>query len=127
MKVLCGFVFAFLCAASSTLHAEVALGRVRAIYVEAARNVLVDYRGQHAPAWARVWADVELGGILDTERRRVLVQVPQELRVSPGDTVAMQIEETQLSRITANQVPMLRVSRVTEVRTRALAGLSPAN
>ncbi len=123
MKFLCSLVFLILFSASSAVYAEDVVGRVRGVYFEAARHVLVDQRMQRAPASARLWADVELGTTIEPDRRRVLVQVPQELRAAPGDVVAVQLEDLQPSRLAANQIPMLRVSRITEVRSRAFAGL----
>jgi hypothetical protein len=126
MKALCSLVCGILCIGSSSVLAEEAVGRVRALYFEAARNVLLEHRVQRAPASARLWADVELTAVLDTEKRRVLVQIPPELRAVPGDVVAVNIEEAQVSRTAASQVPMLPISRVTEVRSRAFAGLGAA-
>jgi hypothetical protein len=123
MKILCAISLLALLGASGAACGEEAVGRVRAVYFEAARHVYVDTRAQRAPASARLWADVELGSVFEPEKKRALVQIPQELKASPGDVVAVDLQPEQLSRLTANQVPMLRVSRVTEVRARAFAGL----
>jgi hypothetical protein len=52
--------------------------------------------------------------------------VPAEVNAAPGDMVAVNVEEAQLAKFAANQIPILRVSRITEVRSRALAGLGAA-
>jgi hypothetical protein len=124
MKISCTLALLALSFASPALYAEESLGRVRGVYVEAARGVLVDQKFRSSATSSILWADVELSAA--PEGRRVLVQVPAELKPASGDLVAVQVEDS-LPRMVAQQVPMLRVSRITEVRTRAFAGLGSAS
>lgn len=126
MKTLCmALLSAAAALASVPAGAEEAIGRVRAVYAEVARGVMMDPRLGRASASATRWADVEIGGGTG-EPRRVLVQMSPALEASPGDLVTVQLEDRLPARLAAEQLPMLRVSRITEVRTRAFAGIGDA-
>src|SRR3954468_14892893 len=89
MKILCSLAFVALAAGAFAASAQDETGRVRALYVEAARGVLVEPRLQGNPD-ARRWADVELSNVLG-ERRRTLVLVPDDMTVRIGDLVGVQL------------------------------------
>ena len=98
--------------------AEDNVGRVRGVYVQAAPGVLIERsmarnRGQQ-------WADVELMAPAPGERTRVLVQVPRDLPAKTGDIVAVQLAGPR-----NEAAPLISISRVTEIRSSALAGLEP--
>ncbi|HEX2567330.1 MAG TPA: hypothetical protein VHL85_10760 [Burkholderiales bacterium] len=99
--------------------AEDNLGRVRGLYVQAAPGVLVERSMTHKGG--QQWADVELVAPAAGERARVLVQVPRDLPARAGDLVAVQLAGPR-----NEAVPLLNVSRITEIRSSALAGLEPA-
>jgi len=109
MRIALSFAFFALLVGAFPLHAEETYGRVRAIYYEGARGVLLDAKMLRRPGALR-WVDVELDG-----RRRALVQLPSAMDASVGDVVAVQLETPKQ----VAQSEPLRVSRVTEVRARA--------
>src|SRR3954464_30423 len=119
MKFVCSLALAFLGLMAGGAQAQDAMGRVRGVYVEAARGVLVE-RSTPRPGAAR-WADVELDSSVAPERRRVLVQMPPEMQAKIGDLVGVELATRR-----AEAIPMQRLSRITEVRSSALAGLEPA-
>jgi hypothetical protein len=103
----------FACSAS----AEEATGRVRGVYYEAARGVLVDAKMLRRPSAIR-WVDVELTGDHPPERKRQLVQLPSEMNAAVGDVVAVQLGEpksTQLAQI----LPAVAVNRAIKVDPQA--------
>jgi hypothetical protein len=112
MRLALSFAFLVLLVGSFPLHAQEATGRVRAIYYEAARGVLVDPKMLRRPSAVR-WVDVELDG-----RERALVQLPSNIEAGVGDIVAVQLASPKSPEITKVDAP-IRVSRVTEVRSRA--------
>ena len=100
--------------APANSSAEEAAGRVRGIYYEAARGVLVDakmLRRQGAPRWA----DVELDGDHAPERRRQLVQIPEGMQAAVGDTVALRLGEPKSTQL-AGTLPILLENRALAVR-----------
>ena len=122
MKIACSLAFVALTAAAFPAHAQDEAGRVRGLYVEVARGVLVDPRLARSGATRR-WVDVELG-VPGGERRRALVMVPDDMKVALGDLVGVKLEPAD-RRIAALQ-PFPSVSRVTRVESGSqLAG--PAN
>ena len=98
----------------SALRAEDASGRVRAVYFEAARGVLVDKSMLRTPA-ANRWVEVELDAAQPENRRRVLVQLPADLHAGVGDLVGVQLAESKVAGL-ASQLPNLAVNRITNVR-----------
>jgi hypothetical protein len=112
MRLALSFAFLALLVASFPLHAQEATGRVRAIYYEAARGVLVDAKMLRRASAVR-WVDVELDG-----KERALVQLPSNLEANVGDIVAVQLASPKSPQIAKGDAP-IRVSRVTEVRSRA--------
>ncbi|HWA38340.1 MAG TPA: hypothetical protein VG873_10785 [Burkholderiales bacterium] len=97
---------ALLCALLSLalpVLAQDATGRVDAIYFEVAPGVLVT-AGALRPANARRWADVDVGG------RKVLARLPEELRVGPGDRIAVRVGDRKSSAL-AQVLPTTTVSR----------------
>jgi hypothetical protein len=112
MRIALSFAFFALLVGAFPLHAEETSGRVRAIYYEGARGVLVDPKMLRRPAAAR-WVDVELEG-----KRRALVQLPASMEAYVGDVVVVQLASPKSIEM-ARAEPPIRVSRVTEVRARA--------
>lgn len=95
------------------------VGRIRGVYVQAAPGVLVER--SMARSGGQQWADVELIAPMPGERTRVLVQVPRDLSAKTGDVVAVQLAGPR-----NEAAPLISISRVTEIRNSALAGLEPA-
>jgi hypothetical protein len=112
MRLALSFAFLVLLVGSFPLHAQEASGRVRAIYYEAARGVLVDPKMLRRPSTLR-WVDVELDS-----KERALAQLPSDLDASVGDIVAVQLASPKSPEIAKADAP-IRVSRVTQVRSRA--------
>jgi hypothetical protein len=112
MRIALSFAFFALLVGAFPLHAEETSGRVRAIYYEGARGVLLDPRMMRQPSAAR-WVDVELDG-----QRRALVQLPATMDAMVGDIVAVQLASPKSVEIARADAP-IRVSRVIEVRARA--------
>ncbi len=83
--------------------AEEAFGRVDGLYYQAAPGVLVAARLQGNPGAAR-WADVDLGG------RKVLVRVPDDMRVAAGDRIAVRLGAPKSNQL-ATILPTTTVSR----------------
>ncbi len=99
---------AFLCALVGALaafpaNAEEAAGRVDAVYYEAAPGILIAARVQGKAGGAR-WADVDVGG------RKVLARVPDDMKVSPGDRIAVRLAAPKSSQL-AYVLPTTTVSR----------------
>jgi hypothetical protein len=111
----CFGLFLFL----SPANAQEATGRVRAIYYEAARGVLVDARMSHRPSAIR-WADVELQG------RSVLVQMPSGLSAGVGDLVAVRLAAPKSNQL-AQILPQVAVSRALEINPPQFAGQQEPN
>lgn len=83
--------------------AEEAFGRVDALYYQAAPGVLLAARLAGRPEGA-LWADVDLGG------RKVLVRVPDEMKLAAGDRVAVRLGAPKSSQLAAI-LPTTTVSR----------------
>ena len=84
-------------------RAEETVGRVRAVYYEAARGVLVE-AGMGHPTSAIRWADVE------TSSRRLLVQIPAGMQAAPGELVAVRLADPKTSAL-AQALPAMAVNR----------------
>jgi len=112
MRIALSFAFLALLVGAFPLHAQEATGRVRAIYYEGARGVLLDPKMVRQPSAAR-WVDVEFA-----DQRRALVQLPANIDTGIGDVVAVQLASPKTAEIARVDAP-IRVSRVTEVRARA--------
>jgi hypothetical protein len=93
--------------------AEEATGRVRGVYYEAARGVLVEAKMQRPLSAAR-WVDVELDGDLPPERKRQLVQMPADLHVQAGDRVALRLGEPKSTQL-AEILPFVAMNRALAV------------
>ena len=98
----------------SPANAEEAIGRVRTVYYEAAKGVLVDAKLSRRGSVIR-WADVEVQG------RMVLVQIPGAMNAAVGDVVAVRLAEPKSSQL-AQILPQVAVSRVLEVNPLQFAG-----
>lgn len=94
--------------------AQETIGRVRAIYYEAARGVLVEQRMAHARASIR-WADVE------TASRRLLVELPSDMDPAPGDLVAVRLADPKTSQL-AQILPAVAINRAVEAGSGASVG-----
>jgi hypothetical protein len=99
--------------------AEEATGRVRGMYYEAARGVVVDV-GMLRKASAARWADVEL-----EDGQRVLVQLPRGIDAEVGDRVSLHLGDGKWTQLAA-EVSVLRNSRITQVLPGSRLA-SPAN
>src|SRR5258705_2600052 len=98
LAFFCFGLFLFL----SPANAEEAIGRVRTVYYEAARGVLVDAKMARRASAIR-WADVEVQG------RMVLVQMPSGLEAGVGDLVAVRLAEPKSNQL-AQILPQVAVS-----------------
>jgi hypothetical protein len=104
-----GMRHALLCAVLGLLGAafpagaEEAFGRVDALYQQAAPGVLVAAKLRGQPDGVR-WADVDVGG------RRVLVRVPDDMRVAAGDRIAVRLGAPRSNQL-ATILPTTTVSR----------------
>jgi len=103
----------------SPANAEEAIGRVRTVYYEAAKGVLVDAKLSRRGSVIR-WADVEVQG------RMVLVQIPGAMNAAVGDVVAARMAEPKSSQL-AQILPQVAVSRVLEVNPPQFAGRQEPN
>jgi phosphoribosylformylglycinamidine (FGAM) synthase-like enzyme len=103
----------------SPANAEEAIGRVRTVYYEAARGVLVDAKMTRRASVIR-WVDVEVNG------RMVLVQMPASLNAAVGDVVAVRLAEPKSNQL-AQILPQVAVSRVLEVNPPQFAGRQEPN
>jgi len=100
---LVGFgIFLFL----SPAEAEETVGRVRAIYYEAAPGVLVEARFAHRATAIR-WADVDVRG------RSVLAKMPREVQAGIGEQVAVRLADPKSSQL-AQVLPALAAARALE-------------
>ena len=119
MKTVC--MLALLATGFTALgaSAEENVGRVRGVYVQAAPGVLIER--SMARGGGPQWADVELVDPMPGERTRVLVQVPRGLPAKTGDVVAVQLAGPR-----NEAVPVTSISRLTEIRSSAFAGLEPS-
>jgi len=110
------FLLAFLClySVATPAGAEEVMGRVRALYYEAGRGVLVEAKMLHRPSAIR-WADVELSS------RRLLVQLPADMNAGPGDLVAVRIGDPKSSQL-AQILPTVAVNRAVETPGAASVG-----
>jgi hypothetical protein len=103
----------------SPANAEEAIGRVRTVYYEAARGVLVDAKMSHRASAIR-WVDVEVNG------RMLLVQMPAALNAGVGDLVAVRLAEPKSNQL-AQILPQVAVSRALEVNPPRFAGRQEPN
>jgi hypothetical protein len=88
---------------ASPASAQEVIGTVDAVYLEAARGVLLQWRTRDGGS-VRRWADVDVDG------RKVLVQVPQGMRVLPGERIAVLLAAPK-SMPLARSLPTTAVSR----------------
>jgi len=98
----------------SPANADEAVGRVRAIYYEAAPGVLVDSRFTHRRSAIR-WADVDLGG------RSVLAKMPQDVQAGIGERVAIRLADPKSSQ-RAQVLPTLSTARTLEALPESSTG-----
>ena len=116
-EIILGLALALLLGIASARAAEDAspVGKVRGIYVEAGRGILIEQSVARKPGGAVRWADVDLGAGASPERRRVLVKLPAELGTELGDLVQVSLAQPQASLGGAARIPMPEVSRATRV------------
>jgi hypothetical protein len=103
-------IFLFL----SPANAEEAVGRLRAVYYEAAPGVLVESRFAHSRSGIR-WADIDVGG------RRVLARMPAEVQAGVGERVAVRLADPKSSQL-AQVLPTLSTARAFEVPQQSSTG-----
>ena len=104
MRILLAVVLA---AAAFAARAEETVARVRAVYFEAARGVLVDPGMPHPPNAIR-WADVETAS-----SKRLLVRIPDGIPAAPGDVVAIRLAEPKASSL-SEILPSIAENRAIE-------------
>ena len=119
MRPLLACALLSLAAWSAPSSADQAAGRVRGMYYEAARGVVVDASMLRKPSAAR-WADVELDG-----GQRVLVQLPRGMDAGVGDLVSLHLGDGKWTQLAAD-VTVLRNSRITQILPSSRLA-SPAN
>jgi hypothetical protein len=102
-------------AASSA--AQEATGRVRGIYYEASRGVLVDAQMLRRPGATR-WLDVELDGDQAPEKKRQLVLLPRDMNAAIGDVVALRLGEPKSTQL-AEVLPAVAVNRARAIQPHA--------
>ena len=90
-------------AAAFAARAEEVSGRVEGVYYEAAPGVFAAASGREARG--RRWVDVDLGG------RKVLARLPDDMRVAPGDRIAVRVGAPKSNQL-AHVLPTTTVSRV---------------
>jgi len=98
----------------SSASAQEATGRVRAVYYEASRGVLVDagmLRGKKAARWLDVELDAGIGA-----GRRELVLLPEGMSASVGDRVALRLGEPKSTQL-AEVLPAIAVNRAYAVES----------
>jgi hypothetical protein len=115
LAFVCFGLFLFL----SPANAAETIGRVRTVYYEAARGVLVDAKMTRRASVIR-WVDVEVQG------RMVLVQMPAGLNAGVGDLVAVRLAEPKSNQL-AQILPQVAVSRALEVNPPQFAGQQEPN
>jgi hypothetical protein len=103
---------ALLFAISSAHAGETPTGKVRGIYREASRGVLVEQLSGNAQG-AALWADVDFGAASSQPRRRAMVRLPAGLEVEKGDLVEVRLALPPVR--TGMLAPMPEVSRATLV------------
>jgi hypothetical protein len=106
MRPLLACALLSLAAWAAPSFAEEATGRVRGVYFEAARGVVVD------------------AGILDGGRR-LLVQLPRGIDADVGDRVSLHLGDGKWTQLAAD-VAVLRNSRITQILPSSRLA-SPAN
>ena len=99
----------------STANAQEATGRVRAVYYEASRGVLVD-ASMLRSSKAQRWLDVELDGQIAGAPRRELVLLPQGMSAAVGDRVALRLGEPKSTQL-AEVMPALAVHRALSIES----------
>jgi hypothetical protein len=107
-------VFLCLCSLATPAGAEEVMGRVRALYYEAGRGVLVEAKMLHRSSAIR-WVDVEVSS------RRLLVQLPTDMYAGPGDLVAVRLGDPKSSQL-AQILPAVAVNRAVETPGAASVG-----
>ncbi len=130
MKTLASLALVAALIQSPSASAQDAQGRVLGIYREAAPGVLVD-ASMLAPRQATRWLDVELDGDQPT-RKHAWVMLPDGMRASIGDRVALRLGEPKSNELAAI-LPPLAVNRAfaispaaSELAERASSGASRA-
>lgn len=94
--------------------AEEATGKVRGIYYEVSRGVLVDASMLRRPS-AKRWADVELIGEHAPERQ--LVELPADMAAAVGDVLALRLGEPKSTQL-AEILPAVAANRALAVNPR---------
>ena len=101
---------------------EEAVGRVRAVYFQAAPGVMVDAGMLRRPGAIR-WAEVEIDG---PAKRRTLVQLPKEMQASVGDILTVDLAGPKSMALALGEP--ISVSRATAVQPQSqIAGPGSAS
>ena len=103
----------FALAVAFAARAEEVSGRVEAVFYEAAPGVFASATGREARG--RRWVDVDLGG------RKVLARLPDDMRVAPGDRIAVRVGAPKSNQL-AHVLPTTTVSRVRDSDPNASIG-----
>jgi hypothetical protein len=89
--VVAAMAAALLLGIASAHAGEALLGKVRGVYVEVQRGVIVEESAKQAPEGARRWADVDFGAHGAQPRRHVMVQLAPEMKAEQGDLVEVKL------------------------------------
>ena len=101
---------------------EEAVGRVRAVYFQAAPGVMVDASMLRRPGAIR-WAEVEIDG---PAKRLALVQLPKEMQASVGDILTVDLAGPKSMALALGEP--ISVSRATAVQPQSqIAGPGSAS
>lgn len=117
MRTVLFLCFLGSCLLAPSAAAEEAAGRVRGVYYEVGRGVLVDASFHRSPS-ARRWVDVELVGDYPEPRKRQLVLMPQGMTAGVGDMVALRLGDPKATQLT-ELLPSLAVNRALAVNPQA--------
>ena len=94
------------------------IAKVRGIYVEAARHVLIQESLIHSRPGARRWSEVDLGPGVPAEKRRRIVALPRKVQAETGDLVVLESGASRVSGAKSIEAPIVLPSRVVMVKAK---------
>jgi hypothetical protein len=110
--VLTALALAALLGISAARAQDAPVGKVRGIYVEAGRGVLLEQKLARGVQAKAVWVDVDFGAQSGQAQRRVLAQLPADMKVEQGDLVEVSLAERGQASAAA---PIQNVTRANQV------------
>lgn len=102
-------------------EADLPVAKVSGVYVQLARGVLMEQRRAAKGFPGKRWADVDLGPGVPAERRRLVVELPDDVQAEAGDLVELRLEAArppQLAGVRGADAPIALASRVMAVKAR---------